>query len=379
MAPIGSVAITGAEGFLGWHLRCRLKAFRPGLDVRPVGRDQFGDDVSLSRHLKGVDAVVHLAGANRGADDEVYDTNVEIARRLVLALGESSTSPQVVYANTIQAERDTAYGRSKQEAAQILSTWGKEVGAPVTDLRLPNLFGECGKPNYNSAVATFCHELAAGTSSHVNLDGKTELLHAQDACATLVEQLDAPEGDSRRVNGREISIPEVYHRLQRLGRDYGGAFMPSLLDHFDLQLFNALRTAMFPAYYPIRLDNHRDSRGSFFEIARGHGKTQTSFSTTKPGVSRGEHYHFEKIERFVVLHGSADIELRRLFTDDVVSFAVSSDEPVAVDMPPLYAHNITNTADADLLTMFWANDHFDAASSDTFPEPVRLTSSETAR
>lgn len=379
MAPTRSVAITGSDGFLGWHLRCRLRALLPDLDVHPLGRDEFVDDESLERSLEGVDAVVHLAGANRGSDDDVYSTNTGLADRLALALAESSSKPHVVYANTIHAEQDTAYGRSKLEAAQILSTWGKEAGAVVTDLRLPNLFGECGKPNYNSAVATFCHELAAGSSSQVNPEGRTELLHAQEASATIIEELQTPTGGSHRVEGRKDSIPEVYRRLQRLARDYGGAFMPSLSDRFDLLLFNALRTAMFPAAYPLPLDDHRDSRGNFVEIARGHGQTQTSFSTTAPGISRGEHYHLEKIERFVVLHGTADIELRRLFSDEVVTIAVTGDQPVAVDMPPLHVHNIRNTGTDDLLTTFWANDHFDVASPDTYPELVRPTRSEVTR
>jgi UDP-2-acetamido-2,6-beta-L-arabino-hexul-4-ose reductase len=374
-----AIAITGAAGFFGWHLRARLRALDPSVDVRVIDRDGFADDATLSSLLTGADAVVHLAGANRGADENVYETNLDLARRLVAALESSAGSPQIVYANTTHALGDSVYGRSKQEAGRLLADWGRRNGAPVANLVFPNLFGECGRPNYNSAVATFCHDLAGGRESQVNPEGSTELLHVQDACAVVMDVIETRLDGSRRIDGRPLTIAEVYGRLRRLRDDYRGAALPDLADRLDLQLFNAMRTALFPAHYPMPLDAHQDSRGAFVELARGYGQTQTSFSTTAPGITRGEHYHLEKIERFVVLKGRAVMRLRRLFGEEVVAFEVSGNEPVVVDMPPLFAHNITNVGDDDLLTVLWANDHFDAAAPDTFPEPVELVLAEVMR
>ncbi len=364
------LAVTGADGFVGWHLRCRIKAMSPQTEFTTIDRDDFADPATLRARLRGVDGVVHLAGANRGSDEEVHATNVTLATEIVAALRDVAATPTLVYVNTIHADRSSAYGRSKKQAAHLLTAWGDRVGAPVTDLRLPNLFGECGRPHYNSAVATFCHELARGESSYVDPAGSTELLHVQAACALVLAALESPVVGTQRVEGTQLGIPEVYGRLQRLAAGYHDARLPELIDRLDLQLFNQLRTAMFPARYPLPLAGHVDSRGMFAEAARGYGATQTSYSITKLGVTRGEHFHLDKVERFVVVSGSAVIRLRKLFSRDVVSFEVSGDHPVAVDMPPLFAHDITNIGKSDLVTLFWANDHFDAASPDTYPEPV---------
>ncbi len=324
----------------------------------------------LSSLLLGVDSVIHLAGANRGPEDAVYASNLSLADRLVGALETVGGSPHLVYANTIHAEGDTAYGRSKRKAAAVLLAWGERAGASVADLRFPNLYGEAGRPQYNSAVATFCADLAAGRRSEINTQGRTELLHAQDASELVLQALREKFEGSRRVAGVAISVPEVYERLQRLLSGYHGAGLPELLDRLDLRLFNQLRTAMFPQHYPFSLEDHQDARGRFVELARGSGQTQTSYGTTAPGHTRGEHFHLEKIERFVVLSGAGVIKLRKLFSDQVFTFAVSGEEPVAIDMPPLYAHSLTNVGADDLLTMFWSNDHFSANAPDTYPERV---------
>lgn len=375
---MSSIAITGGGGFFGWHLRARIHAHSPQSDVRVIDRTALADEPALTELLAGVDAVVHLAGVNRGSDGEVEAGNINLAERLIAALGRSGSSPVIVYANTTHHERETAYGRSKREVASLLKRWATDNGAALTDLVLPNLFGECGRPDYNSAVATFCRDLAEGRTSKVNADGVTELLHVQDACATVMSAIDGSQPGRQRLAGEEIAIPDLYGRLKRLRDMYRDAALPDLQDRLDLHLFNALRTAMFPAYYPMPLTAHTDQRGSFVELARGHGQTQGSFSTTAPGVTRGEHYHFDKIERFVVIRGRATIKLRRLFDAAVVTYEVDGDRPVVVDMPPLFAHNITNVGDDELLTVFWANDHFDPAVPDTFPEPVEPSHAGTA-
>lgn len=365
-----SIALTGASGFFGWHLRSHLRAKFPEISVRIVGHAELASVAILCDALTGVDAVVHLAGANRGADDEVYWTNRELANRVIGALTALGESPALVYANTVQADSDSSYGRSKREAGNALTQWGRRADAAVADIRFPNLYGEGGRPGYNSAVATFSHDLAEGRTSVVNADGHVELLHIQDACALIMQLLEDKWRGSKRVEGKRVAVPEVYSRLHRLHRSYRCADVPELRDRLDRRLFSALRTAMFPAHYPMRLIDHRDPRGLFGEAARASGHTQISFSTTVPGCTRGEHFHLEKMERFVVVSGQAVVEIRRLFSDDVHSFAVSGEAPVALDMPAMHAHNITNVGTSELVTLFWTNDHFDANAPDTYPEPV---------
>lgn len=370
-----SIALTGADGFVGWHLRCRLKAMFTGLEVRAIGRREMKSARLLRTALTGAGAVIHLAGANRGSDDVLRRTNVELADDLVQALDAVGGQPRVAYANSAHAaathtSSDSAYGSSKRDAGRTLQSWGQRSGAPVANLMLPNLFGECARPRYNSAVATFCADLAAGRPSEVNGSGTTELMPVQDACAVILESLSSELDGCRRVEGGVVAIPEVYARLRRLHAAYGGSALPPLHDRLDLLLFNALRTAMYPGHYPMPLTTARDARGGFSEVAKGSGQTQTSFSTTAPGFTRGEHFHFEKIERFAVVSGKAVIRIRRLFSSDIVSFAAEGGVPVVVDMPPLHAHNITNIGSDPLVTIFWTNDHFNPGAPDTFAEPV---------
>lgn len=370
MRPPGTIAITGAGGFFGWHLRARLRALDSEAEVRVIGRPELADRDLLCTALSGVDVVVHLAGANRGDDAEVHATNVMLAQRLVDALTAVGEAPYLVNANTIHAKADTSYGRSKREAGLLLSAWGRRAGSRVSDLRFPNLFGEGGRPDYNSAVATFCHDLATGRDSKVNPQGRTELLHVQDACALVLGAIREAADGTRRIEGRHLTIADVYSRLARLHAGYSGAVLPEVTDRLDLRLFNSLRTAMFPTRYPLPLESHRDWRGSFAELARGSGDTQASFAITAAGHTRGEHFHLDKVERFVVVAGTGRIKLRKLFSSEVHVFEVSGEVPVAVDMPTLYAHSLTNTGSSDLLTVIWANDHFDANNPDTYPERV---------
>ena len=150
----------------------------------------------------------------------------------------------------------------------------------------------------------------------------------------------------------------------------GSGTVPVVHDELELRLFNTIRSQMWPKFYPMKLTKHSDQRGAFFEVVRAWGQGQTSISTTAPGVVRGEHFHFDKVERFAVISGSATIRVRRIFTDELCEFSVSGDEPCFIDMPPLCTHDITNTGTTQLITLFWSHDHFDPKRSDTYPLPV---------
>jgi UDP-2-acetamido-2,6-beta-L-arabino-hexul-4-ose reductase len=360
------IVVTGGYGFLGWHLRARLRALT-GHQIVPIGRHNSS---RLAAEVRHADAVVHVAGVNRGTDSEVEKGNVDLAHAVAGAVNSSWESPRLVFANSIQCGNDTPYGRGKAEARDILAAAARSVGSPFIDVVLPNLFGEHGRPDYNSFVATFAHAAVNGRTPTVQ-DRPVELLHAQQAAQELVDGLELAGDATLRPRGEPTTVASVWQVLVEAHRLYRTGEIPVLATQLDVDLFNTLRAAMFPGVYPIPLTVHRDQRGGLVECVRSHGgQGQCFVSTSVPGVTRGEHFHLGKVERFVVLKGRARISLRRLFHDEVVSFDVSGDEPSVVDMPTMWAHNITNVGADELVTLFWTHTLFDKNAPDTFAEPV---------
>lgn len=359
------ILLTGAAGFLGWHTRVRLHTLTEH-EVIAVDRAEWPD---LASFVTGVDAVVHIAGVNRGSDAEVEADNVALAQDLVDALHAAGVAPRMVYANSIQAGNGTPYGTGKEGAGHVLATFAEMTGVPFADVRLPNLFGEHGRPNYNSFVATFVRAAIDGDTPQIT-DREVRLLHVQQAARHLIEQLDGP-GGLIEPEGTPTRVAEVWELLRHGQELYATGDIPPLTSDLELDLFNTLRAAQFPSGYPIPLTQRSDDRGSLVEVVRAHGgQGQTFVSTTRPGITRGEHYHLRKVERFVVVKGEARISLRKVLTDEVVSFDVRGDAPVIVDMPTMWVHNITNTGDEELVTLFWTHELFDPAAPDTYPEAV---------
>ena len=365
------VLVTGANGFIGWHTRLRLAALSDH-EVLAVDRTNWA---SLGDLAARADAVIHLAGVNRAATAaHVEEGNLELARSLAGAIGPRQL--RLVYANSIQDGNSSPYGQGKAGAREILRQASSDSGGSMVDVRLPNVFGEHGLPNYNSFVATFVDSVIRGVQPRVS-DGHVGLVHAQGAAALLLDALDT---EAERVDSpaEEHEIAGVWALLQEFAAHYlPRGDIPDLSSPFRVDLFNTFRAALFPSAYPIVLVPHSDTRGSFVETVRSHGgEGQTSMSTTVPGVTRGEHFHLTKIERFVVLRGQATIRLRRMFTNEVVQFHVEGERPVAVDMPTGWAHDITNVGSHTLLTQFWSNEIFRPEAPDTFPERVVPTGSE---
>lgn len=366
------VAITGGQGFLGWHTASRLRALHH-VDAVRLGREELGSPDRLAAALAGVDAVLHLAGVNRAdTDRQVEEGNVALARDLAAALGSLGRPVDVVYANSVQADLDNPYGRGKARAAESLGDAVRASGGHLADLLLPNLFGEHGRPSYNSFVATFAHEVAAGRVPTVTGDRQIELLHVQDAAHALLSSIGRSE--RRTVSGEARGIGEVLELLQEHHRLYAErGEIPPLPGRFEVNLFNTYRSAAFPSMWPLSPQVHADQRGDLFETVRAHGGTGQGFvSTTGPGQLRGDHYHLHKVERFFVVRGEAEISLRRLLHDDVVTFRLSGDRPSFVDMPTLWVHNIRNVGDSELITMFWADQLLDPDNPDQYPEKVEL-------
>lgn len=370
-----TVGITGSAGFFGWHLRCRLVtlgAENGMVDHIGATRETFADPAALDAFVTAADVVVHIAGVNRAnADADIINGNIGLAQALVDARARTGSAFDVVYANTVKAADPGPYGESKARAAEILGDDARASGNRFVDIRFPHLFGEFGVPFYNSGVTTFAHQLANGEASTVN-DGQLELLHAQDAAQVIMDAIVGKADGPLAPAGRKITVPDCYQTMARLAEPYvDRGVVPHILDdEFELRLFNTIRSQMWPDAYPMQLTKHADHRGAFFEVVRAWGQGQTSISTTVPGVIRGEHYHLDKIERFAVISGQAQIRVRRLFTDKAEIYDVSGDQPVFIDMPPLCTHDITNTGSSELVTLFWSHDHFDPAKADTYPMKV---------
>ena len=359
------ILLTGAGGFLGYHTRVRLRALYPDHDVVLARRDNWSQ---LSDLAKDCDAIIHLAGVNRGTPHEVEGGNVQLAEDIAAVLPNSKVQ-RVVFANSIWAGTGTPYGAGKSKANTILAEATMSNGGTYVDVRLPNIFGEGGRPNYNSFVATFVDKVVKGEEPEIQ-DREINLLHVQAAAESLIKGLTTTL-PFLEPQGSPTSIQAVWDTLVAMKKLYDTGDIPALGDDLAIELFNTLRFRMFPEHYPIGLVKHSDNRGDLVETVRSHGgQGQTFVSTTHPGITRGEHFHIEKVERFVVIRGKARISLRKAFTDEVVSFDVDGDTPAIVDMPTMWIHNITNIGDTELVTLFWAHELFNPDAPDTYWEAV---------
>lgn len=253
-----------------------------------------------------------------------------------------------------------------------MARWAEAKSAKFVDLRFPNIFGECGRPNYNSFVATFCNLLVHGGKPEIKVDREVPLLHAQKAAEHVIDLLSAEETlDIEMPSPRSALVSEVLVRLQRIAAIYDKGEIPNVTDPFELELFNTYRSYLSPGWYPRRLNVAGDSRGEFVELIRTWGgQGQSSFSTTRRGAARGNHFHLRKVERFSVVQGQADIVIRPWGRSKITTYRVSGDDPVYVDMPTLCTHAIVNTGEQDLVTFFWISEPYDPVDPDTFVESV---------
>jgi len=369
------IVITGAKGLIGWHAHARLHAANCAakfkgdaepFDIVALDHAGFDDDAALEAALTCADVILHFAGVNRAPDEEVEAANPAIATRLADACVAVGGEPHIVYANSTHAARDTPYGRSKRRAGEILAG----VSGRYTDLILPHIFGEGARPFYNNVTATMIAQILAGETPSINPDGRVQLLHAGGAAQIAIDAVVA--GTTGRIEPapRSMSVPDLYGVLKDFHDGYLVNIYPDLSDPFLRDLFNCYRAATYPQGWPRPLRLNTDARGTLFEAVKGGGGGQTFLSTTKHGVTRGDHFHLNKVERFLVIQGEAVIRIRKVRSDEVWEYRVSGDAPAPVDMPTLHTHSIENTGDTDLLTLFWTHDLFDPANPDTFSDKV---------
>ena len=369
------IGITGQTGFIGTHLYNYLGLKKEQIIIVPFRDDYFSAQSMLEAFVKQCDAIVHLAALNRHNDPQaIYDTNTVLVRQLISALEMTGCKPHILFSSSTQEERDNIFGKSKREGRKLFSEWAERSGALFTGMVIPNVFGPFGIPYYNSVVATFSHQLTHDETPNIEVDAALKLIYVGDLVKIIYHLISNRVGDAfyRVTPTDEVKVSEILTLLQSFKDHYlEQGIIPDLDDPFEMNLFNTFTCYIDHAeYFPFKLKRHTDDRGSFVETVKLNSGGQVSFSTTKPGVTRGNHFHTRKAERFVVIRGKARIQLRRIGTDKIVNFDLDGSNPSYVDMPVWYTHNITNTGDEDLFTIFWISEFYNPNDPDTYFEEV---------
>jgi UDP-2-acetamido-2,6-beta-L-arabino-hexul-4-ose reductase len=370
------VGITGQNGFIGSHLYRTLSLlYKNSFALVQFDKTAFEVADKMDEFVGNCDAIVHLAGVNRHeSQEELYRLNLSLTSKLIDSLRRTKARPHILFSSSSQESRDNLYGKSKKEARENLIAWANESGAVFTGFIIPNVFGPFGKPYYNSVISTFCHQLCAGETPGIQTDAELNLIYVGELAEIFVEQLKNPgfEKELLIAHTSSLKVSSVLQLLSQFKTQYfDRGIIPSFGSAFERNLFNTFRSFIdHKSFFPVKLQPHTDERGSFVEIIKLESGGQVSFSTTKPQVTRGNHFHTRKIERFAVIRGEALIQLRRIDNDAVINFTLSGTEPAYVDMPIWYTHNIKNIGTDDLYTIFWINEFFDPTDPDTYFENV---------
>lgn len=369
------IGITGQDGFVGQHLYNTIGLFPDEFERVNFSRDLFNDDTKLAEFVGSCDVVVHLAALNRHNDsDVIYATNIGLVKQLVDALEKTNSKAHVLFSSSSQEERDNLYGKSKKEGRELLINWAAKSGGTFTGLVIPNVFGPFGHPYYNSFIATFSHQLTHQEQPKIETDGEVKLIYVAELVNVIINEIRSKKGNPLFAIPH-TSVNKVSNILAMLenykAQYFEKGIIPAINNRFELNLFNTFRCYIdIKNHNPVKFVQHTDSRGAFVEVIRLGVGGQVSFSTTVPGITRGNHYHTRKIERFAVIKGKALIQLRRIGTDEVLDFYLDGNEPAYVDMPIWYTHNIKNIGTEDLYTNFWINEFYDENDADTFFEEV---------
>ena len=369
------VGITGQRGFVGNHLYNTLGLNPEDYQRIEFKKEYFDQPEALDNFVKQCDVIVHLAAMNRHPDPEViYSQNIGLVNKLVAALERTGSKAHVLFSSSSQEERDNLYGKSKKEGRKLFTEWAKNSSGKFTGMIIPNVFGPFGQPYYNSFIATFCHQLSHGESPVIDTDGEVKLIYVAELVQEILNQIKNAQTQEEYVVlfTTSVKVSEVLDQLVNYKNLYfTNGEVPELKSEFDLQLFNTFRCSFDIAnHYPVKLTQHTDPRGAFVEVIRLGIGGQCSFSTTVPGITRGNHFHTRKIERFTVIKGKALIQLRRIGTEEVFDFYLDGNEPAYVDMPIWYTHNIKNIGEEELLTIFWINEAYNQENPDTFFETI---------
>lgn len=381
-----NILVTGAKGFVGKNLVEALKNIRDGKDkTRGIGSDliiyEFDIDTppeNLDEYCRAADFVFHIAGVNRPENQEEFmEGNFGFTSVLLEKLKKYGNKAPILITSSIQAALDNPYGKSKKAGEDLIFGYGKENGVKTLVYRLPNLFGKWCRPNYNSAVATFCHNISHNLPITVNDENhQLTLVYIDDL---IDEMLRGLKGEETR-DGEFCSVPvshkatlgEIVKLLYEFKNIPETKFVPDLTENsFSKKLYSTYLSYLDPKDFSYELKMNCDDRGSFTEIIRTLNGGQFSVNISKPGITKGNHWHNTKTEKFVVVSGEGLIRLRKINSEEVVEYRVSGEKITVVDMIPGYTHSIVNLSDTkDLVTLMWCNECFDPERPDTFFEEV---------
>jgi len=368
------VGVTGSNGFVGWHLCRSLELDSYKFELIEFKRDWFNEDINLDSFVLKCDTIVHLAGLNRHSEESaIYNTNIGLAERLIDSFKRTGFKGQLIFSSSIQEERNNTFGNSKKIARELFSNWANQSGAIFHGVIIPNVFGAFGVPFYNSVVSTFCHQLVNNEFPKIETDSALNLIYINDLVQKIINLFNTETNDNVIISHTDrYKVSEILEFLAIFKNKYfENGEIPTFSNQFELNLFNTFRSYFnLNTYFPVKYKNNIDERGNFVEIIRLETGGQVSFSTTKKGITRGNHFHTRKIERFSVIKGKALIQLRKIGTNEVYDYYLSGDEPAYVDMPIWYTHNIKNIGEEELYTMFWINEFYDANNPDTYFENV---------
>ena len=381
-----NILVTGANGFVGRNLVSQLENIGSGKarnyaiageELRVLCYDVDSDPAALEEYCRRADFVFNLAGVNRPEDpSEFMKGNFGFASVLLDTLKKCGNSCPVMISSSTQAALDNPYGESKRAGEELLFEYGRETGARVLVYRFPNVFGKWCRPNYNSAVATFCHNIAHGLPIRVN--DPSVVMHLVYIDDVVDELIGALSGDEHRAGAfcevpvvHEITLGGIVELLYSFRDMQQNLEVPDLGDAFTKKLYSTYLSYLPKERFCYPLKMNVDNRGSFTEIIRTPDRGQFSVNISKPGITKGEHWHHTKNEKFVVVSGHGLVQLRKIGTDEVASFEVSGEKIEVVEMIPGYTHNIINLSDTeDLVTFMWANEAFNPERPDTYFEPV---------
>ncbi|MHB1017740.1 MAG: polysaccharide biosynthesis C-terminal domain-containing protein [Coriobacteriia bacterium] len=371
------VLVTGSAGFIGRNLIERLKTGACPEVTEIFEYDRDTDPDLLPVYAGECDFIFHLAGVNRPQDPiEFTEGNVDFTVRLLDALRASTPRP-VAVTSSVQAVRDNPYGLSKRGAEDAVAAYSAETGAPAFVYRLPNVFGKWSRPNYNTVVATFCHNIARDVPIEVSdPSAPLTLVYIDDV---VDEFLRALNGRATEVQGQyvvpvthETTVGELAERLLSFRQSRDSLAVPRSDDPLERKLYATYLSFLEPGSFSYPLTMHTDQRGSFTEIIRTAERGQFSVNVIKPGITKGNHWHDTKNEKFAVVSGAGVIRFRKVGESEIHEYLVSGEKIEVVDIPPGYTHNIENLGDTDMVTFMWASEAFDPDRPDTYPLPVKL-------
>jgi UDP-2-acetamido-2,6-beta-L-arabino-hexul-4-ose reductase len=374
---LNQVLITGGNGFLGRNLAAHLAERK---DCEMVAIDVEDSEEALQQALATTEVVFHLAGVNRPQDPAEYNAgNTQFTEEICDFLRKIGRTPLIVFSSSIQATLDNPYGLSKRRAEEALRKFSSETGARVRIYRLKNLFGKWGRPNYNSVVATLCHNVANDLPIHLSDPANAvELSYVDDVVAAFIEELEGSSKAPREIPSTRILLGDLAGRIQAFHEMHETLVIPDFSDAFNRALY-----ATYLSYVPQpsreqRLHIRSDNRGSLGEFVKQAHLGQIFVSRTHPGITRGNHYHHTKTEKFLVVEGEGLIRMRSIFGGPVHEYAVKGEAFQVIDIPPGWTHSITNSGSGEMVTLFWSSEIFDPDRPDTYSLPVDFKESPAA-